>query len=114
MPSAEVEIGRQGSIAVMGELARGLAVPFIPAGHVVDHDHAGKRPRAKRTREIGIDEIALKPRDGDGFHEHAFVHVGLIHGLPSSSAPAAQIDRFCRFYWMAMVYNSSKYIIKSG
>src|SRR5437763_11188615 len=98
MPVAEVEIGRQGSIAVMGKFAGGLAVPLIPAGHVVDHDHARKRPWAKRTRKIGIDEIALKPRDGDGFREHAFVHVGLIHGSPSSSAPAAQMGQSSGFY----------------
>src|SRR5512147_3010889 len=98
MPITEVEIGRQGSIAVMGELAGDLAVPLIPAGHMVDHDDARKRPWTKWTREIGIDEIALKPRDGDGFREHAFVRVGLIHGLRSSSAPATQIGQSGGFY----------------
>ena len=78
--------------------ARGLAVPLIPAGHVVDHDDGGKRPGSKGTRKIGIDEIALEAGDGDGFREHAFVHTGLIHGRRSSSAPAAQIGESGGFY----------------
>src|SRR5687767_5997580 len=90
MPRAEVEIGRHGNIPVMGEFARGLAVPLVPAGHVVDHHDAGKRSGANWTRTIGIDQIILKPWDGDSFREHAFVHVGLIHGVPSCSTPMAQ------------------------
>src|SRR5579859_809602 len=65
--------------------ARGLAVPLVPAGHMMQQHNGRKRPRAQRPRKVGVDLAALKAQDGDRFGEHAFVHVGLIHRFRSSS-----------------------------
>jgi hypothetical protein len=56
--NAKIEARRDSCITVMGEFARDLARPFIPARHVVDHHNAGMRPGIRRVRIIGITAIA--------------------------------------------------------
>ena len=62
MPKAKIQVGGQRGVAVLGKFARGLAIPFIPAGHMVNDDHAGKRAGAERAREVGIDEVMIRAR----------------------------------------------------
>src|ERR1700745_3002799 len=50
----EIEARRHRGIAVVGEFARYLAGPFIPARHMMDHDDAGMRPGIGRMRVIRI------------------------------------------------------------
>src|SRR5262245_11357324 len=57
----------------MGELARRLLDPFVPAGHVMDQHHAGPRPAAERARVIGLADIALVAAKSDSLRKHAFV-----------------------------------------
>ena len=46
---AEIEVGGDGADPVMGELARHLDAPFVPAGHVMDDDDARIGTVAERT-----------------------------------------------------------------
>src|SRR5438094_303531 len=45
---AEIEIGRNRDITMMGESTGALTVPFIPAGRVVNNDHPRKGTGAER------------------------------------------------------------------
>ena len=52
--SAEVEIRGDGNIAMMCELARGLTIPLVPTGHVMDQHHCRERACAQWPRHISI------------------------------------------------------------
>jgi hypothetical protein len=69
----------------MGEFAGDLAGPFIPAGHVVDHDDAGMRPGIARVRVIGVAAVATMPAVG----LHSRLYVPKRHVGPPSKMPAA-------------------------
>ncbi len=81
MAIAEIQIGRDRRVAMMGEAAGAFAIPFIPAGRMMDQDHAGKRSGAKRAGHVSVDGFAFMPLHGHGFGDHAFILIGLIHRL---------------------------------
>ena len=64
---------------MVSESARAFTIPFIPTWRVVDDYHSRMRPGAERAGVIGIDRIPLMTRHSDGFRQHAFVHIGLVH-----------------------------------
>jgi hypothetical protein len=74
------EVGADGGVTVLGELATDLARPLVPAGHVVDDDDAGEGAGAEGASVVGGDVVSLVAFDGDGFSEHSFV----VHGCSSS------------------------------
>src|SRR6185312_4063329 len=85
-------------VAVMGEAAGALAVPFVPAGHMVNEDHARERAGTRRPRGIGRDRVAIVADDPDGLRNHAFVgHTCLpsfeLYLRPSSSLRRARATR---------------------
>src|SRR5207249_11151694 len=65
-------------VAVVGESSRDLLGRSVPAGHVVDDDHARMGAGAKRTREIRIDLVTLVPADQDRLGKERLVR----HGVP--------------------------------
>src|SRR5262245_13345109 len=67
---ALVEVGADGDVAVMGELARELAVDLAPAGEMVDQHDAGKWAWPRGARHIGRDRRALVAVDLDLLHGH--------------------------------------------
>ena len=86
-PVAEIEVRGDGRKSVMGELAGRLLDPLVPAGHVMDQDHAGPGPAAERARVIGFAHVALVAAKGDGLREHAFIR----HAGPRMAPPRAII-----------------------
>src|SRR5712691_1857561 len=70
---AEVQVGHDGDVSVMGEAARDRLVRDIPARHVMDDDHARVQERAQGPGQVGIDLISLMPSDQDGLGELSFV-----------------------------------------
>ena len=76
--------------AVMGELARRLGDPFVPAGHVVDQHHARARAAAERARVIGFAHVAVVAAKRNRFRKHAFI--GHAVPLPDSCAAAPLAD----------------------
>jgi hypothetical protein len=52
---------------------------------VVDDDHAGVWTATERPGDIRIDRIAFVALHADGFSNHAFILVGLIHFFSSFS-----------------------------
>ena len=75
----EIEARRHRGIAVMGEFARHLAGPFIPARHMMDHDDAGMRPGIGRMRIIRIAAVTA----GAAIGRHTRLNVAKRHGGPS-------------------------------
>src|SRR5262245_12714518 len=75
---AEVQVRRDGHHAVMGEAARALAVPLVPARRVVDDNHAGEGARAQRACQIRVDDVAVVPLHGHRLGDHALVLVRLV------------------------------------
>jgi hypothetical protein len=69
----------------MGEFAGDLAGPFIPAGHVVDHDDAGMWSGIGRVGVIRIAAIAAVP----AISRHPRLYVPKSHVDPPSKMPAA-------------------------
>jgi len=69
----------------------------IPAGHVVDDDHARIGPGSQRTRQVCVDLIAPVPAHQDRLCEHCFVRHGvsppccrlttIAEGTPGSPRP---------------------------
>ena len=55
----EIQIGRNRHVAVVGEFASAFAVPFVPAGRVMDGDHGGKGTGAQGPGDVGIDDVAV-------------------------------------------------------
>ena len=51
---AVVEVGHDGGIALGSDLSGDLLAALVPAGHVVDHNHAGVGAGAKGAGEVGI------------------------------------------------------------
>src|SRR5262245_19740646 len=76
----------------MGELARRLLDPFVPAGHVMDQHHAGPRPAAERARVVGFADVAFVAARGDRFRKHAFVGHAVTRCIVDPMAmPPAQL-----------------------
>ena len=75
------EVGANGSVAVMGELTGELLVDLIPAGDVVHQHHGREGAGPHRAGEIGVYAVAVVPLKGDGFGNHAFVHISCVHGV---------------------------------
>ena len=73
MAVAEIEIGRDCGVAVVGESAGAFTIPFIPTRRVVDDNHARVWAGAERPGDIGIDRIAFVALHGNGFGEHAVI-----------------------------------------
>jgi hypothetical protein len=82
MAFTEIEIRRNRGKAMVGELPRGLSIPFVPPGQVVHQDDAREGPRPQGTGKVGIDGVLMQPVQGHRFRQHAFVHVRVVHGLP--------------------------------
>ena len=80
----EIEARRDCCIAVMGEFAGNLAGPFIPAGHVMDHDDAGMRAGIGRVRVIRIAAVAAMAAIG----LHSRLYVAKRHVEPPSKSLA--------------------------
>ena len=82
MPGAEVEVGADGGVTVVGKFARCLTIPFVPTGHVVDDHHAGEGAGAYRPGIIRIDHIPIRPMNRHRFGQHAFILVCFVHLTP--------------------------------
>ena len=76
---AEVKVGRNRYVAVMGKLAGTFTIPLVPAGRMVDQNHAGKGSGAERAGAVRVDRVTFVSLHGDRFGDHAFVLVSLIH-----------------------------------
>ena len=87
-PVAMIEMRRNGREAMMRELARGLRDPFIPAGRMMDENHAGEGAFARRLGVIGLDHVALV-----ALHHHAF-------GGQSSDRCSLLLLGFVSWYWV--------------
>jgi hypothetical protein len=71
-----------GRIAVMREFAGDLGDPFIPAGQVMDDDHAAELARAGRARVIGIAPIVLEALERHHLGQLPFIrHAVLVNPL---------------------------------
>src|SRR6516162_8271388 len=70
---ALIEVGADGHIAVVGELARELAIDLAPARQMVDEHHPREGPRPRRTCHVGRDRRALVATDLYFLHGHATV-----------------------------------------
>ncbi len=89
---AVIEVVADRGVAVVGELARGFAVPFVPAGRMMDEHHAGEGPRPQGPRHIGRDGLVLVAWDRYRLRDHAFVghcRTPLDAGLGAAANPAA-------------------------
>src|SRR5215468_7886922 len=69
----EMEVGRDRHEAMMSEAASDLLGRPVPARHVMDDDDAGERFAAKRSGEIGVDQVAVMPT-----HRHCLSHLAFV------------------------------------
>ena len=77
-----VEIRRNRYETVVRELPRGFTIPFIPARQVMDYNHSWIGPGAQGLGQVGVNHIAVGAANDDGFRQHAFILVCLVHTYP--------------------------------
>ena len=77
-----VEVGRNRHETVVRKLPRGFTVPLIPARQVMDQDHPWIGPGAQGPGAVGVNEIAVGAANDDGFRQHTFILVRLVHIHP--------------------------------
>src|SRR5215467_57976 len=70
---ALIKVGADRHIAVVGKLARELAIDLAPARQMVDEHHPRERPGPRWTCHVGRDGRALVATDLDLLHGHATV-----------------------------------------
>src|SRR5262245_50534195 len=70
---ALIKVGADRNIAVMGELARELAIDLAPARQMMDEHHPREGPSSRWTRHVGRDRRAFVATDLYLLHGHATV-----------------------------------------
>src|SRR5262245_52561125 len=69
-----MQVGADGDVAVVGELAGDLLRRLVPPGIVMIDDDRWVRSAAQGPGEVGIDDVAIVAFDADGLGEQALVH----------------------------------------
>ena len=89
LADALIEVGADGDVAVVGKLARHLAIELAPGREMVDQHDAREGPRPRGSRCIGRDRRALVAVDLYLLHGHATV----CHVVTSLNAGTSVSDR---------------------
>src|SRR5262245_552289 len=69
----EMQVRRDGDIAVVRKLAGNLLRRLVPARHMMDDYNSRVRTRSRGTGQVRVDQVALMPVHVDGFCRHGFV-----------------------------------------
>src|SRR5690606_7404340 len=94
VPVAEVEVGADRHVAVVGEAVRQVPVPLVPAGPVVEQHHARVRTGSERPRVVRVEVSAVIALDRDGLRDQPLVRSRVNHaGSVLSVGPVAGCHR---------------------
>ena len=78
---------------MMGEAPPDFLVRVVPAGHVMNDNHAGIRPGAERSREVGVDRVVLVSAQINGFRKLGFVsHCSLLSVRPRKTVSGREAN----------------------
>ena len=64
---AEVQVGGDADVAVVGQLTSHFLGSLVPAGHVMNQDDAGEGAGAQGPGQVGVNLVAVVAIDVDGF-----------------------------------------------